>query len=55
MGGHVKIATVISPDLDRVGQSKPGDKTFFKEMTVSEAQEIFKSTQGVFKEANLLT
>jgi allophanate hydrolase subunit 2 len=54
MGGHVKIATVISPDLDRVGQSKPGDKTFFKEMTVSEAQEIFKSTQKFLKEETIL-
>ena len=54
MGGHVKIGTVISPDLDRVGQSKPGDKTFFKEMTVSEAQEIFKNRQGLLKEESIL-
>jgi len=54
MGGHVKIATVISHDLDRVGQSKPGDKTFFKEIAVNEAQEIFKSRQGLLKEENIL-
>ena len=54
MGGHVKIATVISPDLDRVGQSKAGDKTFFKEVTVSEAQEIFKSRQGLLKEETVV-
>jgi biotin-dependent carboxylase-like uncharacterized protein len=54
IGGHLKIATVISPDLDRVGQSKPGDKTFFKEMTVSEAQDIFKGRQGLLKEENIL-
>jgi hypothetical protein len=37
-----------------VGQSKPGDKTFFKEMTVSEAQEIFKGRQGLLKEESIL-
>jgi len=53
MGGHLKIATVISPDMDKVGQSKPGDKTFFKHVTVSEAQESFRSTQELFKEESI--
>jgi biotin-dependent carboxylase-like uncharacterized protein len=53
IGGHAKIATVISPDMSKVGQSKPGYKTFFEEVTVNEAQEIFKSTQKVLEDESI--
>ncbi len=49
IGGHVKLATVISADLDRLGQSKPGDKTFFKQVSVNEAQEVLKMGQGLLR------
>jgi len=41
-GGYTKIATVITPDIDYVGQLKPGDKLRFKFVTVNEAHEIYK-------------
>ena len=53
IGGHVKLATVISADLDKLGQSKPGDKTFFKEVPVNEAQEILRRSQELLREENL--
>lgn len=54
IGGHVKIATVISADLDKVGQSKPGDKTFFRQVSVVEAQEIFKESERLLRVETLL-
>ena len=53
IGGHVKLATVISADLDKVGQSKPGDRTFFKEVSVKEAQEALRQSQALLAEKNL--
>jgi biotin-dependent carboxylase-like uncharacterized protein len=54
IGGHVKIATVITPDMDKVGQSKPSDTTFFREVTVEQAHEILKKEQELLKEENVL-
>lgn len=36
-GGYPKIATVISADIDRVAQARPGDRIRFKPITVAEA------------------
>lgn len=41
-GGYTKIATVITPDINYIGQLKPGDKIRFKSITIKEAQEIYK-------------
>jgi allophanate hydrolase subunit 2 len=54
IGGHAKIATVISPDMDKVGQSKPGDQTFFRQVTANEAQEILRDTEELLKEESIL-
>ena len=54
VGGHAKIATVIDPDMDKVGQSKPGDKTFFKQVMIEEAQEIYKKAQELLREEIIL-
>ncbi len=54
IGGHVKIATVISVDLDKVGQSKPGDWTFFQQVSVEEAQETLKRREAFLNEETLL-
>ena len=43
IGGYPKIAVVISADLDRVGQLTPGSNINFKEVSLEEAQNIFKA------------
>jgi len=43
IGGYPKIGTVISADLDRVGQLTPGTTIQFKEVSLEEAQNIFKA------------
>ena len=42
IGGYPKIAVVISADLDRVAQLFPGTKIKFKEVTLVEAENLFK-------------
>jgi len=43
IGGYPKICTVISADLDQVGQLIPGKTIQFKEVSLEEAQNIFKA------------
>jgi UPF0271 protein len=43
IGGYPKIGTVITADLDVVGQLTPGTKVTFKEVSLEEAQNIFKA------------
>ena len=43
IGGYPKIAVVISADLDRVAQLSPGTKIKFKEVTLVEAENLFKN------------
>ena len=43
IGGYPKIGVVISADLDRIGQFTPGSKIKFKEVSLEEAQNIFKA------------
>ena len=43
IGGYPKIGVVISADLDHVGQFTPGSKIRFKEVSLAEAQNIFKA------------
>lgn len=37
-GGYTKIATVISPDIPKVAQAKPGDEIKFRQVMESEAE-----------------
>ncbi len=39
-GGYPKIATVIGPDLHRLGQRRPGDEVRFACVTIEEAEAI---------------
>lgn len=48
-GGYAKIATVISSDIPKLVQLKPGDKVYFKEITVKEAELIHKKEQKEFE------
>jgi len=43
IGGYPKIATIISADLDQVGQLIPGTKIKFKEVNLAEAEKLFKN------------
>jgi len=43
IGGYPKIANVITADLDIVGQLTPGTNINFKEVSLAEAQNIFKA------------
>jgi biotin-dependent carboxylase-like uncharacterized protein len=43
IGGYPKIANVISADLDLVGQLTPGTNLNFKEVSLEEAENIFKA------------
>lgn len=38
IGGYPLLATVITPDVWRLGQSRPGDRVRFEAVTVAEAQ-----------------
>lgn len=40
-GGYPKIASVISADLDNLGQAKPSSKIFFKRMSIEEAHRLY--------------
>lgn len=44
-GGYTKIATVISADLHRIGQAKPGDKVRFSAVSRSEALQILREQE----------
>ena len=43
VGGYPKIGVVIAADLDLIGQLLPGTKIKFKEVSLEEAQNIFKA------------
>jgi len=43
VGGYPKIGVVIAADLDIIGQLTPGTKINFKEVSLEEAQNIFKA------------
>ena len=42
LGGYAKIATVLSVDLFRVAQAKPGDTFRFVRVTMGEAHDLFR-------------
>jgi len=43
VGGYPKIGVVIAADLDLIGQLTPGTKINFKQVSLEEAQNIFKA------------
>ena len=42
IGGYPKIAQVVSADLDRLGQLRPGDVVSFMEVNLEEAEELYR-------------
>jgi antagonist of KipI len=49
-GGYTKIATVISTDLPKVAQLKPGEQVRFKPISIEEAHSLLKEQEGRLKE-----
>jgi allophanate hydrolase subunit 2 len=49
-GGYSKIGVIISPDQDRLGQARPGDKIRFRRMGVVEAQRIIHGEEERIQE-----
>jgi biotin carboxyl carrier protein len=52
-GGYAKIATVISADLWRLGQARPGDAIRFRTIPIAEAQEAARQYRASFDPAVL--
>lgn len=49
-GGYTKIATVISVDIEKLAQSKTGDKIRFEEISLEKAQKIYRDEIKKMKE-----
>ena len=45
VGGYTKIATVISSDIRKVGQAKPGDQIHFRQVEIEEAHQILREEE----------
>ena len=45
MGGYPHVAHVISADLDRIGQLRPGDVITFRRVSVGEARELDRQSR----------
>jgi len=50
VGGYTKIATVISTDLPKVSQAKPGDKIRFEKVSLQVAHEVYRQKEQLFQE-----
>lgn len=48
-GGYAKIATVITPDMDLLGQAKPGDKVRFTQVSIEEAHTVLRKYEEEIK------
>jgi biotin-dependent carboxylase-like uncharacterized protein len=49
-GGYTKIATVISTELTKVAQLKPGDRVWFEPISINEAHHLLKKEKERLKE-----
>lgn len=50
-GGYAKIASVITPDLQKIAQARPGTQVRFAKVTAQQAQKIYKQYQ---KQLNII-
>lgn len=48
-GGYAKIATVITPDLWKLAQAKPGDRLRFSEVSVEQAYKLYIDYENLLK------
>jgi allophanate hydrolase subunit 2 len=42
IGGYTTIATVVSIDIWRIGQVKPGDRVHFVQISLEEAHRLYR-------------
>jgi antagonist of KipI len=54
MGGYAKSAAVITPDLNRVAQTRPGQKIRFREVTLSAAHAALQHQRRILEEIRSL-
>ncbi len=54
-GGYPKIGVVITPDMDLLGQAKPGDRLRFSLLTLAQAQQIYRQYMEGFGRFQSLT
>ncbi|KHO62764.1 KipI antagonist [Thermoanaerobacter sp. YS13] len=52
-GGYTKIATVISSDLSKIAQLKPGDRIRFKAITLEEAHRALEEMEKLIDEIEI--
>lgn len=52
-GGYTKIATVITPDIGRVGQTKPGHWIRFRRVSLAEAHALLRDEAARWQDAIL--
>jgi len=53
VGGYTKIATVISADLPKIGQCRPGDTIRFQAVSIDEAQRLYQDMQDNLKQKEI--
>jgi antagonist of KipI len=53
LGGYAKIATVISADLGKVGQMRPGEIANFRAVTTDEAVAALRAVEGSIAESSI--
>jgi allophanate hydrolase subunit 2 len=49
-GGYTKIATIVSTDLPRVAQLKPGDQVRFVPVSIAGAHDLLREREEKLKE-----
>ncbi len=49
IGGYAKIASVISCDISRIAQARPGDRIVFEQVNLEEAQALFSEREVVLR------
>ncbi len=54
LGGYAKIATVISADLGKVGQTRPGQVTRFESVSTDEAVHALRDLEASISESSLV-
>ncbi len=54
-GGYPKIGNVITADLSKLGQAKPGDKVYFQKISVEKAQGVLRQREGQLKKNRLFS
>jgi antagonist of KipI len=52
-GGYSRIANVIGVDLTLVAQLKPGDRVYFREISIERARELLISRQKILTDCVL--